>query len=369
MNREWIWQDNRYPNFEYDLSILNPLIEKISFRLGELKILSQIINNNSLERNWIENLEDEIISNSAIEGEILERQSVRSSIKNRLLNNSTGYKKEKEDGYVEVLLDAINNTKEPLSIDRLLRWHYKIFEYHNSKLFKINIGSFRTEGTMQIVSGIVGKEKVFYEAPDSKILDMEIKQYIDWFNNTPSSLIKASIAHLWFVIIHPFDDGNGRIARFLTEMVLSDLDESRLRLYSMSNTIYKNRSGYYKALEKTTGYKSKDNLIDITNWCEWFLKRLLISIEDAISKIENVTQKAKFWEQYRDIDLNNRQIKILNILLDDGRGSVITTKKYAKIAKTSPATAFRDIKELLEYQIIRQVSGSRGRNIRYEIIF
>ncbi len=220
---------------------------------------------------------------------------------------------------------------------------------------------------MQIVSGIVGKEKVFYEAPDSKNLETEINRYVNWFNNTPSSLLKAAIAHLWFVIIHPFDDGNGRIARFLSEMVLSNLDESSVKLYSMSNTIYKNKSAYYKALELTTGYKKKDNLIDITIWCNWFLQTLLESIDEAILKIENVTQKAKFWEDKKNLNLNSRQIKALNTLLYEGSNATITTKKYSKLTKTSPATAFRDIKELLELGCIKQVVGSRGRSVRYEI--
>ena len=152
MAKVWIWQDERYPSFEYDLSVLTPLIEKIYFKLGEIKVLSQIISGSSLEQNWIKNLEDEIISSSAIEGEILKRQSVKSSIKNKLFKTDTHYKKDKEDGYVEVLVDVIDNYKKPLSIDRLLKCHYKIFEHHNNKLFKINIGNFRKEGTMQVIS-------------------------------------------------------------------------------------------------------------------------------------------------------------------------------------------------------------------------
>lgn len=372
--KEWIWQHQDYPNFEYDLKKLSPLMLSISRKQGELMALSKIISSHTLEESYLKTLESEIIASSAIEGEVLNRESVKSSIKEKLgLDHSSYYKeKTKESHYVDILLDAQKKHHEQLTLEKLFFWHEKMFDMRRSQLWNIEVGAFRKEGTMQIVSGVVGKQKVFYEAPPQNLLDREMKAYLDWFNSEPSSLLKAAIAHLWFVVIHPFDDGNGRITRAITEMVLSGMEEENVvKLYSFSKSIHADRKGYYKALERTTGYLLKEDLLDITVWCEWFFNTLYQSLEEAIASIEHVVEKAKFWDKHRESNLNERQTKVMNTLLDKGIydiESLLTTKKYKKIANTTTATASRDIKKLLTMGCIEQVEGSAGRNVRYKVI-
>jgi len=372
--KKWIWQYNNYPHFEYDSKKLEKLIESISRKQGELMVLSKVIGRENLQQSQLNALENEIISSSAIEGEVLDRDSVKSSIKEKLeMEVVEGYRgKTKESNYVDILLDANSNYEEHLTVEKIFTWHYKMFENHNNRLWNIEVGNFRKKGTMQIVSGVVGKEKVYYEAPSYSVLDKEMEAYIEWFNNTPTSLIKSAISHLWFVIIHPFDDGNGRLTRLITDMVLSELEESKLtRLYSMSKSINGDRKGYYNALEQTTGYIKKENPLDITIWCEWFLKTLYSSLVEAIESIEHVVEKAKFWDRHRDSAINERQTKVLNSILDRGVEHIqsgLTTKKYMKIAQTTSATASRDIKGLLELGCIEQVEGTSGRSVRYVVL-
>ena len=366
----WIWQHKEYPHFVYDSKKLERLIESISRKQGELKILSSVISSKTLQLNQLNALENEIISSSAIEGEILNRDSVKSSIKDRLkIEVSNSYKKEtKESNFVDILLDAHSNYSDKLTIEKLCNWHYKMFENHHNKLWHIEVGKFRESGTMQIVSGVVGKQKVFYEAPPTTKLNEEMQNYIEWFNSTPASLIKAAIAHLWFVIIHPFDDGNGRLTRVITDMVLSELEESKTtRLYSMSKSINNNKKAYYKALEHTTGYIAKEQALNIDYWCEWFLQTLHKALSESVESIEYVVQKAKFWDSHKDSSFNERQTKALNALLDKEIES-LSSKKYMKITKTSSATASRDIKNLLLLGCIKQVGGSAGRSVRYEVV-
>jgi len=372
--KKWIWEHKNYPHFEYDSKKLEKLIEDISRKQGELMVLSRVIGHENLQQSQLNALENEIISSSAIEGEVLDRDSVKSSIKEKLeMEVVEGYReKTKESNYVDILLDANSNYEEHLTVEKIFTWHYKMFENHNNRLWNIEVGNFRKKGTMQIVSGVVGKEKVYYEAPSYAVLDKEMKAYIEWFNNTPTSLIKSAISHLWFVIIHPFDDGNGRLTRLITDMVLSELEESKLtRLYSMSKSINGDRKGYYNALEQTTGYIKKENPLDITVWCEWFLKTLHSSLVEAIESIEHVVEKAKFWDRHRDSAINERQTKVLNSILDRGVEHIqsgLTTKKYMKIAQTTSATASRDIKGLLELGCIEQVEGTSGRSVRYVVL-
>ena len=369
--KQWIWQDEAYPNFEYNAQKLENLVQRVARKQGELMALSQVLGTNRVQKSQLEALENEIIASSAIEGEVLDRESVKSSLKERLgIEEVQHYRQEtKESNYVEILLDATLNYKEELTLEKIYSWHYKLFEKHNN-LWGMQIGAFRKEGTMQIVSGVIGKEKVFYEAPDSSRVEEEMKRYIEWFNNTPASLLKASLAHLWFVVIHPFDDGNGRITRAITDRVLSQIEDSKMsRIYSMSKSINSNRKAYYKALEQTTGYVLKENLMDITTWHEWFLKTLESSLDESINSINHVIAKAKFWDRHRESSINERQRKFLNAFLDRGVYVGLTTKKYIKITGATSATASRDIKRLVEMGCIGKIEGSAGRNVRYEILF
>lgn len=372
--KQWIWENKAYPHFEYNLKELDGLIEAVSRKQGELMLLSKMIGQENLQQSQLNALENEVISSSAIEGEILDRDSVKSSIKEKLaIEVSQSYQgKTKESNYVDILLDANSNYEEHLTLDKIFTWHYKMFEKHNHKLWSIEVGSFRKKGTMQVVSGVIGKEKVFYEAPSHSILDVEMKAYVEWFNNTPASLMKSAISHLWFVIMHPFDDGNGRLTRLITDMVLSELEESTItRLYSMSKSINSDRKGYYNALEQTTGYLHKDNPLDITFWCEWFLKTLHNALSEAIESIEHVVDKARFWDKHRASSINERQRKVLNMILDRGVNHIqsgLTSKKYIKMVQTTSATASRDIKGLLELGCIEQVKGTGGRSVRYLVL-
>ncbi len=372
-DKKWIWEDEAYPHFQYDFKKLETRLASVSRKQGELNTLGKIISKEHLQESQVLALEEEIISSCAIENEILDRQSVKSSIKEKLGFESVAHytAKTKESNFVDILIDANSNYHEPLSLEKLFAWHRKMFDRHKT-LWNIEVGRFREKGTMQIVSGVIGKEKVFYEAPPHDRLKEEMKAYIRWFNSTPSSLLKASIAHLWFVIIHPFDDGNGRITRAISDMVLSDIEKSNTsRLYSLSKSINTDRKGYYKALEKSTGYIVNAESMDITIWCEWFLGTVEKSLTEALSSISYIVEKAKFWDRHRTTTFNERQRRVLNMMLEKDikkSENQLTTKKYKKMANTTAPTASRDIKSLLALGCIEQVLGSSGRNIRYEIV-
>jgi len=371
--QKWIWQAKNYPNFTYDFKRLENLIQEISREQGYLLAITQTMSGDILLQRQSIALASEAIGTSAIEGEILNRDSVKASIAKKFGFLDVEYKKinETTDNLIGILIDANTNYTQDLTLERLFGWHNALFPKGYSGFYKINTACFRGEETMQVVGGGVGKEKIYYEAPPRDGLEEEMKNFLEWFNTTDTSLIKASIAHLWFVIIHPFDDGNGRITRAITDLVLSKIENSKIsRLYSMSNAINEDRNGYYKALENTTGYKQKENPLDITPWCEWFLQTLLKALLETKAKFNSITLKTKFWDKFRDKNLNSRQIKVLNFILDIGidefKGN-LSKKKYMSISGTASTTASRDLAELLELGCIRQMDGTSGRNVSYEI--
>ncbi|MGD9625329.1 MAG: Fic family protein [Arcobacter sp.] len=373
--KKWIWQQGNYPNFTYDFKKLENLIQKISLEQGYLIALTQTMNKDNIIQRKADALFNEAINTALIEGEVLNRDSVKASIAKKFGFNDVDYKKldENTNNLIEIIIDANTNYNEDLTLERLFGWHNALFPKGYSGLNKINTASFRGEETMQIVGGYAGNEIVFYEAPPRANLENEMQNFLNWFNSTNESLIKACIAHLWFVIIHPFDDGNGRITRAITDLVLSKIENSTIsRLYSMSNAINDDRKGYYKALEHTTGYIQKeDNFLDITPWCEWFLQTLYKALIEAKMKLNFIVFKTKFWDKFRDKNLNARQIKVLNFILDIGienfKGN-LSKKKYMSISSSSSTTASRDISELLEIGCIKQVEGTLGRNVSYEIV-
>lgn len=372
--KRWIWQQDNYPNFTYDFQKLTPLIEKISHEQGYLMAIMQTMNSESIIKRQSEALMNEVISTSAIEGEMLNRESVKASIARKFGMQDIDYTKlnEATDNLVEILIDANTHYNKDLTLERLFGWHHALFPKGYSGFYKINVAAFRAEETMEVVGGSAAKEEIFYQAPPRAILDDEMQRYLKWFNDTPPSLLKACIAHLWFVIIHPFDDGNGRITRAITDLVLSNIEQSKTsRLYSMSNSINNDRKAYYKALEQTTGYIIKeDNYLDITAWCEWFLATLHMALLDAKKKLGFIVQKTKFWDAHKDKNLNAREIKVLNFILDIGTENFkgnLSKKKYMSITGTASSTASRDIAELLELGCIKQIEGSSGRNVSYEI--
>ena len=370
--KKWIWERENYPHFTYNINKLESLIEKISIEQGYLLAMGDVMDSQSIAQRQLEALESEAMSTSAIEGEILNRDSVKASIQRKLGFRDLNYNKidTSTDYLIDVLMDANTNYEEDLTLERLFGWHNALFPKGYSGFTKINVADFRGTETMEIVSGIAGRERTYYEAPPRDILEKEMETFLTWFNETETTLLKAAIAHLWFVIIHPFDDGNGRITRAITDLVLSSKENSTLsKLYSMSSAINSDRKGYYSALESTTGYiKKSDKYLDITLWCEWFLKTLHIALKETRDKLTYIVEKTKFWDKHKESNLNARQTKVLNRILDVGVENFLgdlSKKNYIKIADTTSSTASRDISELLELGCIRQVEGTVGRNIRY----
>ncbi|HQS67850.1 MAG TPA: DUF4172 domain-containing protein [Sulfuricurvum sp.] len=374
--KRWIWEQESYPHFTYDLNRLEYLMQEVSLEQGYLIAMTQTMDSDNIVQRQLEALMSEAISTAAIEGEILNRDSVKASISRKLglIGIDSSKRDETTDYLIEILIDANTNYDQDLTLERLFGWHNALFPRGYSGLSKINVATFRSEDPMEVIGGAAGKEKTYYVAPPRSILEHEMDLYLQWFNSTPPGLIKACIAHLWFVIIHPFDDGNGRIGRAITDLVLSKIERSSIsRLYSMSSAINNDRSGYYKALEKTTGYVHKEkNHLDITQWCEWFLATLHTALIDTKKKLKYIVQKTMFWDKFRNYELNPRQTKVLNKILDMGVENfqgALSKKKYMIIADATSTTASRDITQLIQIGCIRQVDGTNGRNIRYEILF
>ena len=371
--QKWIWEYEEYPNFKYDKDRLSLILRDIAYEQGKLKAFMLLMDQESTKYSLASTLENEIIASCQIEGEILNRQSVRSSIKQKLGLESHEYYNaiRKEDNYVEILIDANTHYGQALNLEKIFGWHHAMFEKGYSGFSKIKVAQFRGDGSMQVVSGDYGKENIHYEAPPFDTLEQEMNSFIQWFNETPSSLEKAAITHLWFVIIHPFDDGNGRITRALTDRVLSKLEKSSFsKIYTMSKSIYEDRKGYYNALDKTTGRFQKDEPLDITYWMEWFFKTLHDALLDAQKQLSYIVDKTKFWDAHRGDELNARQIKVLNKLLDIGNENFkgdLTKKKYVKIANTAETNASRDLVDLLEKACIKKVEGTSGKGTKYTI--
>jgi Fic family protein len=313
-------------------------------------------------------MEEDAIQTAAIEGEKLNRAAVRSSIATRLGLGAAGLSKadRSADGLVEVLLDATHNFEALLDKGRLCRWHSALFPSGSSGLLDIIAGDWRTS-KMQVISGAFGKQKVHFEAVPAECIEYEMNSFFKWFNRPQPNLdgiIRATLAHLRFVSIHPFDDGNGRIARAIADMALAQDERSNRRYYSISSQIMKDRDTYYKVLEKT---QKGDG--DCTEWLSWFAGRMDRAIEEAGSMLGDILLKAAFWKKHAETIMNARQKKALNVLLDAGQGKFqggLSTRKYASIAKTSRSTAWREIQDMLQKKMIRALPG-RGRSTAYEI--
>jgi len=307
-----------------------------------------------------------VVKSSAIEGETLDPEAVRSSIARRLGMDAGGLKPADRnvDGIVEMMLDATRNYDNPFTTERLFAWHASLFPTGRSGMRKIRVGAWRDDGDgpMQVVSGRVGKERVHFEAPGAGQLNAEMIAFVDWFNAGPEidPVLKAGVAHLWFVTIHPFDDGNGRIARAIADLCLARSEKSSQRFYSMSAQIRRERSDYYSTLERT-----QKGALDITPWQEWFLSCLRRAIEGSQDTLGAVLEKARFWERFAQQSLNARQVNVLNRVLDGFEGK-LTTSKWAKLTKCSQDTAYRDILDLVERGALRKDVGG-GRSTSYSL--
>jgi len=371
--QKWIWQHSNYPHFKYDKTSLVELLIQIEYHHGILYGISKSMNQKDLQSIKIEALVNEAMNTSAIEGEYLKRESVRASFYKKLLqhfNARNDTSTHQTDALVEVLIDCSTNQRE-LTQERLHAWHNCLFVASYDFLHKIRIASFREDDDMQVVSGPIGHEKVHYVAPPAKLIDKDIEALLEWIeNNDENRYIKSALAHLWFVSIHPYDDGNGRIARAITDYILSGISQVDFKLYSLSTAIYHKRTEYYAMLDKTTNiFMNRD--FDFTAWIRWHLETVMQAMIDAQKELEYLLEKTKFWDAHRSDALNPRQVKVLNKILDMGQEKFeggINTKKYMAITKISKATAVRDIQELLSKGCIVQIEGSSGRNIRYEIV-
>ena len=306
----------------------------------------------------------DVVKSSEIEGEMLNYDQVRSSIARRLGISAAGLVPSSRhiEGVVEMMLDATQRHQLPLTDKRLFGWHAALFPTGYSGPYEIETGQYRTR-VMNVVSGAMGKEKVHYEAVKPELVKKEMDKFLDWFNNDHSLdlVLKAAIAHFWFIIIHPFDDGNGRIGRAITDMLLARAEGSGERFYSMSSQILTERKGYYEVLQKVQHSSG-----DVTEWLDWFLhclKNAMLATENAT---QNILRKAEFWKRHEQTPVNERQRLMLNKLFDGFEGK-LRTSKWSKMTKTSTDTALRDIKDLVEKGILQQ-SADGGRNIHYELV-
>ena len=357
----YIHQLKKWPDFHWNEQEFISLLSEVRNLQGKLMGKVELLGFELKGEANLETLIQDVLQTSEIEGELLNPELVRSSIATRLGLEYSGLEQSDRhvDGIVELMLDATQNDNKILTTERLFGWHAALFPNGRSGMHKIELAQWRS-GAMQVVSGGMGQEIVHYEALKAEKLDFEMHQFIDWYNKEQNleSLLKAAIAHLWFITIHPFDDGNGRIARAITDMQLSKSDGVNQRFYSMSTEINKHKKGYYTILERT----QKDDL-EITEWIIWFLNCLKNSILHSNIIIDKVVSKHHFWVDYAGKISNERQQLMLNKLLDNFEGN-LTTSKWAKMTKTSADTALRDITDLVNKGILIK-ANSRGRSTHY----
>ncbi|MDR3681119.1 MAG: Fic family protein [Flavipsychrobacter sp.] len=357
----YIYQIEGWPRFTWDSQKLSKVLAAVRHRQGRFIGRMESLGFNLREEAMLQTLTIDILKSNEIEGELLNPDQVRSSLARRLGIDIAGLipSDRHVEGIVEMMLDATQKFTEALTGDRLFGWHASLFPAGHSGIHKITVGHWRN-GPMQVVSGPMGRERIHYEAPEAVVLESEMQQFINWFNSAPDidPVLVAAIAHLWFVTVHPFDDGNGRIARAIADLQLSRADGTSQRFYSMSAQIQKERNAYYNILEST-----QKGMMDITPWLDWFLNCLDRAIDATESILATVISKAKFWESHAGINLNQRQRLMLNKLLDGFDGK-LTSSKWAKIAKCSTDTALRDIQELTEHHIL-QKEDAGGRSTNY----
>jgi Fic family protein len=349
-----------WPSFDWDHARVGPALaaaRHVQGRLlGQMEGLGVRLKADAVLRT----LTEDVVKSSEIEGDLLDTEQVRSSVARRLGMDIGGLKPADRhvEGVVEMMLDATQHYQEPLTRERLFGWHAALFPTGRSGMHPIAVGAWRDDRTssMQVVSGPVGRERVHFEAPAAARIDDEMVQFVDWFNRDPlEPVLKAAQAHLWFVTIHPFDDGNGRIARAIADMALTRSEGSPQRFYSMSAQIRAERADYYRILERT-----QRATLQVTPWIEWFLACLTRAIEGAQVALTDVRAKAHAWDKLRDVPLNDRQRLVINRLLDGFEGK-LTTSKWAALTKSSQDTALRDLQQLVERGVlVRDAAGGRS---------
>jgi Fic family protein len=363
----YLWEKPDWPAFTWDEKALAKPIAQVSREQGRLLGKMEALGFDLRNEAHLRTLTEDVLKSSEIEGEKLERDQVRSSIARRLGMDVGGLIPADRDveGVVEMMLDATSNYQKPLTEERLFDWHAALFPTGRSGMHKIRVGTWRDDSTgpMDVVSGAIGKEKVHYHAPPAERLSDEMAKFLTWFEGPKDTdpLLTAGLAHLWFVTIHPFDDGNGRIARAIADMALARSEKTGQRFYSMSAQIRRERNDYYNTLEAT-----QKGALDVTRWQTWFIDCLHRAIDGAQETLGAVLFKAQFWERFAKEPLNERQIKVLNRLLDGFEGK-LTTSKWAKLAKCSQDTAYRDILDLVERGAMQKDPGG-GRSTSYSLV-
>lgn len=356
-----------WPNLTWDDGALAQPLAAVRHRQGRLIGRMEALGFPLREEAVLRTLTEDVLKSSEIEGEVLDRDQVRSSIARRLGMDVVGLvpADRNVEGVVEMMLDATQNYAQPLTADRLFGWHAALFPTGRSGMTKITVGAWRTPdgGPTQVVSGLVGRERVHYEAPAAERLDAEMTAFLQWFETAmPDPVLKAGVAHLWFVTNHPFDDGNGRIARAIADLALARAEGTAQRFYSMSAQIRTERKVYYETLEAT-----QKRGLDVTAWLVWFIACLDRAFDGAETILASVMRKAHFWETHADQRLNERQKKVLNRLLDGFDGK-LTNAKWVALAKTSPDTALRDISDLVQRGVLKK-DGGGGRSTSYSLEF
>jgi Fic family protein len=361
---KYIWQASDWPNWRFDLAALAEPLAEVSRAQGILMGRLADVGMALRDQANLAVLTEDVVKTSEIEGEHLNVDSVRSSIARRLGVDigALAPVDRHVEGVVEMVLDATVNCDAPVSRERLFGWHAALFPTGYSGLSKINIGGWRDDasGAMQVVSGPIGRQRVHFEAPPADRLEFETSRLLDWLNGASQEpqLLKAGLGHLWFVTLHPFDDGNGRIARAIGDLLLARADGSSQRFYSLSAQIQRERKAYYDILERT-----QRSSLDVTEWLAWFLDTLHRAVDQAQITLDAVLIKTRFWQRWASVPFNERQLKLLNKLLDGFDGK-LTSSKWAAIAKCSPDTALRDINDLMARGVLRKMDAG-GRSTSY----
>jgi Fic family protein len=364
----WIWQQPQWPRFVWDAARLANELARARRAQGRLAGAARLLDPELSSDLEAQILVEDGVGTSAIEGERLDPAAVRSSVARRLGLPTAGLPRPPRavDGLIEVLLDATRGQGQPLTLERLCRWQAALFPSGQSGIARIRVGELRGDSPMRVVSGAAGRERVHFEAPPRLRLERELDAFLGWFNDPPAALdgmMRAGIAHLWFVTLHPFEDGNGRLARAITDMALARDEGRGERLFSLSARIMQVRDRYYAILERT----QRDGL-DITEWLAWFLQETAAACENAEAVFAHTLAKARFWLRHRSTPTNERQRKALNRMLDAGPGGFaggMTTRKYASLTRASRATAYRELADLLAKGCL--VARGSGRSASYDI--
>lgn len=367
---QWIWQQKDWPQFIWQAGELADLLKNINALQASLYIPCVTISPAEELAGELDALLQNAINTSAIEGERLDVYSVRSSLARRLGVAQAGLPPgtPKSEGLADLLLDATRNPGEALTMTRLCRWHRQLFPEGGTLVNPVRAGELRGSDPMQVVSGPINKPRVHFEAPPRAGLEAALEAFVNWFNTSRKEsvdpFIRAGLAHLWFVTLHPFDDGNGRLARAISDLALAQAEGQSIRLYAMSATIMAHRNTYYEVLETT----QRDGM-DVTSWLCWFLNMVNLTLQDARMRIDYVLKKSRFWQRHAQTVLSERQVKVLNRLLDEGPGGFeggINARKYMSLTQVSKATATRDLADLLHKECLCQRSGG-GRSTSYDI--